>query len=94
MHRIYFILIAVILGIGSLFLFWSPEPAKRKQRRALEKPMVASMEVPKEKPRVKEPAEDVEALPRPGPAVQAEQGARAVLRERSRRWHRGDGGGH
>ena len=67
MHRIYFILIAVILGIGSLFLFWSPEPAKRKQRRALEKPMVASMEVPKEKPRVEEPVEDVEAPPAVAP---------------------------
>lgn len=47
MQRIYIALFTVVIGIGFMFLFWTPEPAKRKQRRALPKVPVAKVEEPK-----------------------------------------------
>ena len=60
MQRLAIALFSVVLLIGSLFLFWSPEPTKRKQRRALPQVPVAKMVEP-ELPEPKIEAEEEEA---------------------------------
>ena len=69
MQRLYIILFAVVLGIGSLFLFWSPEPSKRKQRRALPKVEKAQVDAPEEKVEEPEEQEPEVAETAPLPAV-------------------------
>ena len=68
MQRLYIILFAVVLGIGSLFLFWSPEPSKRKQRRALPKVEKAQVDAPEEK--VEEPEEQEPEVAETAPCLQ------------------------
>ena len=75
MQRLYIILFAVVLGIGSLFLFWSPEPSKRKQRRALPKVEKAQVDAPEEKVEEPEEQEPEVAETAPLPAVDLEKEA-------------------